>query len=136
MLLQYEAAGGQLERTETIDMDELERRRNAGGVTILDVRGRAEYDVLHVPDALNIAHTRLLVRLEDVPRDQPVLVHCNSGGRSAAAASLLERHGYQATQVDDRIANWKPAAAAASRSRDSGDVRRREVSSVAGGRQT
>lgn len=35
---------------------------------------------------------------------QAVLVHCNSGGRSAAATSLLERSGYQATQVNDLIA--------------------------------
>jgi hydroxyacylglutathione hydrolase len=78
------------------------------------VRGRAEYDVRHVPDALNIAHTRLLLRLDEVPRDRPVLVHCNSGGRSAAAASLLERFGYNVTQVNDLIAKWTPAEPAGS----------------------
>jgi hydroxyacylglutathione hydrolase len=109
LLQKYEVSGGQLERTETIDMQEMERRRIDGGVTILDVRGKAEYELLHVPDALNIAHTRLLLRLDEVPRAKPLLVHCNSGGRSAAAVSLLVRFGYQATQVNDRISNWSPA---------------------------
>lgn len=105
---EYAAGGGRLSETETIDMMELERRRLGGGITILDVRGSAEYAVHHVPGALNIAHTRLLVRLDEVPADRPVLVHCNSGGRSAAAAALLERHGYRVADVDDLVANYRP----------------------------
>jgi hydroxyacylglutathione hydrolase len=93
-------------------MRELERRRVAGGVRILDVRGGAEYDGRHVPGALNIAHTRLWVRLAELPKDQPVIVHCNSGGRSAHAAALLERHGYVVVNVDDLMAHYKESAAA------------------------
>lgn len=113
VLRSYIDAGGPVEKTEAIDMVEMERRRNEGDVLILDVRGKAEYDLRHVPDAVNIAHTRLRVRLNEVPRDRPLIVHCNSGGRSAAAVSLLQRHGYRATQVNDRIARWRPAPAAA-----------------------
>jgi hydroxyacylglutathione hydrolase len=107
-LAEYAARGGRLSQTETIDMVELERRRLGGGVTILDVRGSAEYAMHHVPGALNIAHTRLLVRLNEVPADGQVLVHCNSGGRSAAAAALLERHGYRVADVADLVANYRP----------------------------
>jgi len=88
-------------------MAELERRRLQGHVNILDVRGKVDFDVRHVPGAINVAHTRLLVRLGDVPKDQPLLVHCNSGARSAHAVSLLERHGYQVTNVADLMANYK-----------------------------
>jgi hydroxyacylglutathione hydrolase len=114
VLVRWVASGGRLTRTPVIDMKELERRRHEDGVLILDVRGSAEHDVRHVPDALSIAHTRLLVRLDEVPNDRPVLVHCNSGGRSAAAASLLERFGYDVTQVNDRIAKWSPTEPAGS----------------------
>jgi hydroxyacylglutathione hydrolase len=91
----------------------MERRRQRGEGVVLDVRGAAEFDLRHVPDALNVAHTRLWVRLGEVPKGRPVLVHCNSGGRSAAAASLLERHGYEAVDVDDLFANYRAAEAAA-----------------------
>lgn len=114
VLIRWIASGGRLARTPVIDMKEMERRRHEDDVLILDVRGRAEYDARHVPGALKIAHTRLLVRLDEVPRDRPLLVHCNSGGRSAAAASLLERFGYDVTQVNDRIASWTPAEPAGS----------------------
>lgn len=108
-LLAHAGRGGELVRTETIDMAEMERRRRAGRVRVLDVRGAAEFAQGHVPGALNIAHTRLLARLDELPRDRPVLIHCNSGGRSAAASALLERHDYEVVDVDDHFASYRPA---------------------------
>ncbi|WP_434479017.1 MBL fold metallo-hydrolase [Gemmatimonas sp.] len=110
----YAANGGAMASIPSIDMAALEQRRLAGGVTILDVRGRVDFDHFHVPDAINVAHTRLLVRLADVPTAYPVLVHCNSGARSAHAASLLQRHGYDVTNVADAMANYRETALAAS----------------------
>lgn len=109
-LTAYAAQGGTLSSIPSIDMAELERRRHQGHVTILDTRGKVDYDVRHVPGAINVAHTRLLVRLADVPKDQPVLVHCNSGARSAHAVSLLARHGYDVTNVADLMANYRELA--------------------------
>jgi hydroxyacylglutathione hydrolase len=89
-----------------ISMEQLESRRVEGGVRVLDVRGKVDFEVQHIPGALNVAHTRLLVRLGEVPSDLPVLVHCNSGARSAHAVALLERKGYTVTNVADMFANW------------------------------
>ncbi len=111
-LASYAASGGTLASIPSIDMAELERRRLQGGVTILDTRGKVDFDVAHVPGAINVAHTRLLVRLADVPKDKPVLVHCNSGARSAHAVSLLERHGYEVVNVADTMANYLELASA------------------------
>ena len=97
-----------LAHTEVVDLRTLEARRVGGQARILDVRGKAEYDLGHVPDAINIAHTRLLVRLAELPMDQPLVVHCLVGGRAAAAVSLLERYGYQAATVNDLFVNYQP----------------------------
>jgi hydroxyacylglutathione hydrolase len=105
-LAAYAAQGGTLNTIASIDMAELERRRQQGHVTILDTRGKVDFDAAHVPGAINVAHTRLLVRLAEVPKDEPVLVHCNSGARSAHAVSLLARHGYDVTNVADLFANY------------------------------
>jgi hydroxyacylglutathione hydrolase len=113
-LAAHAAAGGALATIPSIDMAELERRRLQGGVTIVDARGKVDYDVRHVPGAINVAHTRLLVQLADVPTHAPVLVHCNSGTRSAHAVSLLARHGYDVTNVADLMANYRETAPAPS----------------------
>jgi hydroxyacylglutathione hydrolase len=107
VLAAHAAGGGTLAVTETIDMAELERRRQRGEGVVLDVRGKAEYDLRHVPGAINIAHTRLRVSLGSLPKDHTLLVHCNSGGRSAAAVGLLESLGYPVVDVDDLMANYR-----------------------------
>lgn len=104
----YGRAGGTLARTETIDMAEMESRRLAGTARVLDVRGSAEFEVDHVPGALHVAHTRVPMQMDQLPADQPLLVHCASGGRAAAVVSLLERRGLRAVHVNDAFANYRP----------------------------
>jgi hydroxyacylglutathione hydrolase len=108
-LADFARDGGSLRRTATIDMAELETRRAGGRGRLLDVRGASEYDAGHVPDAIHIPHTRLGAQLEKLPAGTPLLVYCNSGARAAAAVSLLERHGFEAIDVDDHFANYRPA---------------------------
>jgi hydroxyacylglutathione hydrolase len=74
--------------------------------TLLDVRGAAEFAGAHVPGAVNVAHTRLAARIDEVPRDRPVTVYCRSGNRAASAASFLEREGYEVVYVDGLLAEW------------------------------
>ena len=108
-LEEFNLAGGRLATTETIDMTEMEAMRGRG-IPVVDVRGAAEFDAAHVPGAVNIPHTRVGVSLSALPKGRPLLVHCNSGARSAAAVSLLERHGVEAVQVNDLFANYQQAA--------------------------
>ncbi|MBL0940279.1 MAG: MBL fold metallo-hydrolase [Gemmatimonadaceae bacterium] len=106
----YRAAGGQVSTLDAIDMPEMERRREKGGVRVLDVRGKVDFDVARVTEAQNIAHTRLLARMSELPNDAPVLVHCASGARAVHASALLARHGYSPTTVSDNFTNWQTAA--------------------------
>jgi hydroxyacylglutathione hydrolase len=80
----------------------------AAGAFLLDVRRNAEITERgRIATAHNIAHTRLLARLADVPRGQPVLVHCASGSRSRYAAGLLDRLGYRVSNVNGGFEAWK-----------------------------
>jgi hydroxyacylglutathione hydrolase len=110
MLSAFVTGGGHLPCTQTITMAELEKRRADGSGRVLDVRGAAEFEAGHVPGALNIPHTRVSEQLGALPAGLPLLVYCNSGARSAAAVSLLERYGFKAIQVNDLYANYQPAA--------------------------
>jgi len=101
-----------LKATESIGVEEMERRRLEAGAVVLDVRRLDEFEAGHVPGAVNIAHTRLRKRQSEVPTGREILVHCRSGARAAPAASLLERSGHKVTYVDDLFSNWTPAAGA------------------------
>lgn len=69
-------------------------RRAPGDHTLLDVRQGWEYEEFHLPGARHVPLADLLDRLDEIDRDKPVLVYCLSGGRSHAAATLLDGQGY------------------------------------------
>jgi hydroxyacylglutathione hydrolase len=76
-----------------ITSDELAARLSANGLVVLDVRNQNEWDEGHLPQAIHIPLGHLSDRLAEVPRDKPIVVHCQAGARSAIAASLMEKLG-------------------------------------------
>ncbi|HSJ31386.1 MAG TPA: rhodanese-like domain-containing protein, partial [Longimicrobiales bacterium] len=90
----YADAGNELHTLDEITSAELRARYDAGDVTLIDVRGAGEWQSQHIPGVQNIPLGYLSERLDEVPRDRPVVVHCESGSRSAIAASLLAANGY------------------------------------------
>lgn len=80
--------------------DEVAAALGAGGragadVVLLDVREAAELTVEQppIPGALNIPLGELGGRLEEIPRDRPVVVYCARGPRSFEAVSNLISSG-------------------------------------------
>jgi rhodanese-related sulfurtransferase len=62
---------------------------------VLDVRAEREWRDERIRGSLNIPLGRLQERLDEVPRDRQLVVHCASGYRSSIAASRLRRDGFE-----------------------------------------
>lgn len=75
---------------------EMARRHLAAGALVIDVRSEAEFSSGHVAKAVNIPLGELAERIPQLAKDknQVLLVHCLSGGRSAIARQQLKRMGY------------------------------------------
>lgn len=76
-----------------------------GGATLLDVRTDGEWSAGHLPGATLIPVQELPERIAEVPRDRPVVVYCQSGGRSAHAAEMLAAAGYDVHDLGG-IGSW------------------------------
>jgi hydroxyacylglutathione hydrolase len=77
---------------------------------VLDVRGEGEWTAGHIPGSLNIPLGELDQRLNEVPRDRTVVVHCQTGGRAAIAASLLKARGFSdVREFAGGFAEWRAA---------------------------
>lgn len=98
-----------LQTAPEVDIPTLRERMKADDITVLDVRRSDEFAAGHFPGALHIMHLQLAQRLDEVPRDKPVLVSCRSGGRSARAMSLLRRTGFEAMNVAGGALAWQAA---------------------------
>lgn len=67
--------------------------------TILDVREPNEWEMGTLPDAMLISQGEVVERIEDIPKDRPVLCVCRSGGRSANVAMFLAFNDYEAANM-------------------------------------
>ena len=66
------------------------------GAALVDVRSPAEFSEGHLPGAVNIPVNEVQNRAGEIGAEtRPVVVYCRSGARSARAASVLTRLGYQ-----------------------------------------
>ncbi len=108
-LAAYAEAGGALASIDRITIDALDEARAADEAHVVDVRSLAEYRDGHVPNAQLAPHTRLTTLLDELPRDEHLVVHCGSGARAAAASSLLTREGFDLTYVDGTFDEWLEA---------------------------
>jgi len=95
-----------------VGLQDLERVLQDGAL-LLDVRESAEYAEGHVPGARLLPLSVLPVGLHELPRDQPVYVVCQAGGRSAQAAELLTSAGVDARSVSGGTAPGSAAGAPA-----------------------
>jgi phage shock protein E len=76
-------------------------------VVLLDVRTPEEYQQAHLHGAQLIPLGELERRVQEVPRDRPLLVYCAVGARSVSAAGLLSARGYRDIyQMSDGLVGW------------------------------
>jgi hydroxyacylglutathione hydrolase len=102
--------GRKLGTVPQITSKELAEQLRTGAVAVLDVRGRAEWEAGHLPGIENIPVGHLADRLDEVPRDRPLVVHCQSGARSSIAASLLRSKGFDnVINLGGGYADWQAA---------------------------
>jgi rhodanese-related sulfurtransferase len=65
------------------------------GATIIDIREETEYTQSHLKGVKNIPLSQIRQRLDEIPRNQPIYLHCRSGQRSYNAALALQNHGFK-----------------------------------------
>tara|TARA_B100001059_G_scaffold98642_1_gene98273 strand:+ start:7688 stop:9103 length:1416 start_codon:yes stop_codon:yes gene_type:complete len=87
---------------------EFQREIEAGSTRVLDVRSTEEYARGRVPGSCHVPYTRLAKHLDSLPpvNDEPLLVHCQGGLRSAMALTYLKRLGYNPVNIAGGYAAW------------------------------
>lgn len=77
-----------------VDVAQTKALLGRNDVVILDVREQQEYDEGHIPGVVLIPVGEVANRLNEIPKDKPVIVTCHSGNRSSAVTKFLREQGY------------------------------------------
>ena len=64
------------------------------GACIIDVREVHEWDRGHIKGAINLPMSEIRERLDEIPKDQPVYLHCRSSQRSYNVVMALQDLGF------------------------------------------
>lgn len=80
------------------------------GAFMLDVRNPDEWEMYHVDGATLIPLPELEARIDEVPRDQQIVVICNSGNRSKVGRDILLDAGFEnVNSIAGGIQAWMSA---------------------------
>ena len=90
-----------------VTVDQAAKMRDQGAF-ILDVREPSEWTQFHIPGATLIPLGELPNRLNEVPKDQEIVVVCRTGQRSAQGRDILLRAGFtKVTSMARGMTQWQ-----------------------------
>jgi rhodanese-related sulfurtransferase len=75
-------------------------------IWIVDVRPSSSYQKGHIPTAKSFPSSEILSRLDQIPKDQYLIVYCETGGRAQSVIKKLEKQGYTRLMNWGGIARW------------------------------
>jgi hydroxyacylglutathione hydrolase len=77
---------------------------------LLDVRTPTEWGMKHIKGSVNVPLNHLQERIDEIPRNRRVAVHCAGGYRSSIAVSILHQHGItNLIEIAGGLAAWDAA---------------------------
>ena len=79
---------------------------------VVDIRAPKELAKGRIGGSLNLPLNHLRERLDELPPDRRVLVHCAGGYRSSIAAGLMQQRGLDVLELAGGMAAWEAAGQA------------------------
>lgn len=77
---------------------------------LLDLRNITEYDAGYIPGATQLAASRVVWNMDDLPKGTAIIAYCASGRRAAVASAALRRYGYRVIELAGSYNGWSARA--------------------------
>lgn len=95
-----------------VTVSELDGLLTEDAVLLVDIRNQGEVERGRIPGSVHIPLAQLRSRLDLLPTDKSIVVHCTGGRRSSVAASLLRAEGFDdASALEGGYNAWAHARA-------------------------
>lgn len=83
---------------------------NNEDAVVIDVRDSKEFEAGHIVDAINIPHTALESRMNEIDKykDKPLVLTCKMGQHSGAAGTVLRKAGFEhVARLTGGVLEWR-----------------------------
>ena len=90
----------------TVAAGDLKNLTDHDGAQLLDVRNRTEHAEGAIPGSDQLAVSRLMWHLDELPSAGAIVIYCQSGNRSSVAGAALRRAGYDVVELTGGIQAW------------------------------
>jgi rhodanese-related sulfurtransferase len=77
-----------------ISITDFTKSLNSELIYVLDARTPEEYESGHFPGSVSIPLEQMKTRLNEIPKDKFIVVHCKTGGRGEIGYRILKEEGY------------------------------------------
>ena len=106
-----EAMAAVTEGIEALSSAELAQLQKAGEPLVLDLRPTEEYAAGHIPGAISMPARELEARIDELPRDRPIVAYCRGPYCSTAAEAvrMLRERGFDVRRMQDSVLEWQAA---------------------------
>ncbi|WP_137872516.1 metalloregulator ArsR/SmtB family transcription factor [Rhodococcus sp. Q] len=96
---------------DAITREELIRRRDAGEITLVDVRPSEEFAAGHIPGSINVPLADLARRLGELPAGREIVAYCRGAYCVMApdAVRIAREAGMCITRLDGGMLEWRLA---------------------------
>lgn len=100
-----------LDDLEPVTRKQLQKMIRDGEVTVLDVRPPDEFELGHVPGAVNIPLRALEKRLSEINPDREIVAYCRGEYcvLSFEAVALLRARGFRVRRLEEGLPEWRAA---------------------------
>jgi rhodanese-related sulfurtransferase len=100
--LEFVDYGGGVIFAEQIPADEWKK------MIVIDARDAGQFAKGHIPGAINMDWRQVLAKRNTIPKDNPVLIYCNTGSLSAQAGFALRVAGWDNLRIlQGGMEEWK-----------------------------
>ena len=104
LLLLVVSCAQELPVVETVEKESFQQLMKKD-YPLIDVRTPQEFSGGHIKNAVNIDFNAPSFKdqISELDREQPFLIYCAAGGRSAKAASLMNSMGFKKAKIDSAV---------------------------------
>lgn len=100
--LEFVDYGGGVIFAEQIPKDEWPK------MLVIDARDAGQFAKGHIPGAINMDWRQVLAKRDEIPKNKPVLIYCNTGSLSAQAGFALRVAGWENVRIlQGGMEEWK-----------------------------